>query len=478
MGWADKIALKFHLQTGELRLINDRTGLLMTVYFQEWLERKGFSAKVLDTKFDLLKYGQDESIDLVLTNREQLPPFLCNLRQCQTFDFQDIPYSIEQSVSRQMNTSYLSTILPYLDANPNMTVNETNQTEVFEKAEQFQFNHQILNQENDIRALLENDLHYNDLLEIGRLWGELVFQYYQTNQIPNTVLQKGIDEKVTSFILGGGLKQAFYEPNKNVRLVHKIPHYLKELKVEKIALICMDCMGVAEWQLLKNHLQKANFGIGEQFSFAMIPSFTSVSRTALYYGEYESVFDLKSINEAKYFGAHFPDKHHIHFNKSEEITSKRLLGINLVSKTFNFFDDLCHSTKLSKHTPSKQPYFLALDNHIKHETVIDELKVLRNEGFKVFLCSDHGSVIGKGNGKKFEKWLQQKYAKRAVVVSKSSLLEEPEFENYQKYPIPFVKDKLVILPPNRSMFDQKGKVGINHGGITLEEIVVPFIELI
>ncbi len=478
MAWADKIALKLRLQTGQLHLVSDRTGLLTTPYFLDWLGTKGFAPKVLHTQWDLLKYGRDTSIDLILNTQEQPPSYLCNLRQCQTFDFQDIPYAIEQSIARSMSLSYLESMLHYLDSNPSLTVRESNQTEHIEKAQHFQVNHQILQQEKEIQQRLEKELQYTDLLQIGRLWGELLYQYYQTEQAPNTDLQKAIDAKTISFILKGGLKNAFYEAAKQLRLVHKIPHYLKELKSEKIALICMDCMGVAEWQLLKAHLQKAKFGIGERFSFALIPSFTSISRTALYYGEYEKVFELKSINEAKYFGQHFPDKYHRHFKNSEQIKRDVLLGIDLVSKTFNFFDELCHSAVFPAEIAHKQPYFLALENHIHHSTVIQEIQTLKEEGFKIFLCSDHGSVVAKGNGKKFEKWLQEKYAKRAVVVSNTKLLEEKEFEAYEKYAIPFVKDKLVLLPSHRTMFDHKNKVGINHGGITLEEIVVPFIELI
>jgi len=35
----------------------------------------------------------------------------------------------------------------------------------------------------------------------------------------------------------------------------------------------------------------------------------------------------------------------------------------------------------------------------------------------------------------------------------------------------------MILPEGREMFAYKGKLEINHGGITVEEMVVPYIKV-
>jgi hypothetical protein len=43
--------------------------------------------------------------------------------------------------------------------------------------------------------------------------------------------------------------------------------------------------------------------------------------------------------------------------------------------------------------------------------------------------------------------------------------------------IPFENDKKVVLPEGRTMFTYKDKIEVNHGGITLEEMIVPFIKL-
>jgi len=36
---------------------------------------------------------------------------------------------------------------------------------------------------------------------------------------------------------------------------------------------------------------------------------------------------------------------------------------------------------------------------------------------------------------------------------------------------------LLVIPENREMFAQKNKFEINHGGISIDEMVVPFVKI-
>ena len=98
----------------------------------------------------------------------------------------------------------------------------------------------------------------------------------------------------------------------------------------------------------------------------------------------------------------------------------------------------------------------------------------RFQPFSIHFCSDHGSVIAKGNGERLQKYLIDDFAKRAVIIPE----EASALTEFEKIDIPFVKHKKLVLPEGRTMFTQKDKIEINHGGISLEEIVVPFITVI
>jgi len=150
-----------------------------------------------------------------------------------------------------------------------------------------------------------------------------------------------------------------------------------------------------------------------------------------------------------------------------------LLGYNTVSVLFNFFDDLSHSAVLQKSNLTKFNYYNTVLDYLKNSRIKLIFEELLKEGFTIYICSDHGSTIACGNGKRIDKYLQDTFAKRATIISKDAT----ELTEYKKVNIPFIDDKLVIIPENREMFANKNKYEINHGGISIEEMVVPFIKI-
>jgi hypothetical protein len=103
--------------------------------------------------------------------------------------------------------------------------------------------------------------------------------------------------------------------------------------------------------------------------------------------------------------------------------------------------------------------------------VKQDLNTLFENGFSIYLCSDHGSIVATGNGKRLEKYLIDNFAKRAVMIPAKTA----GLINQETIKIPFVEDKLLALPEGRTMFANKNQIEVNHGGITVEEMVVPFI---
>lgn len=63
-------------------------------------------------------------------------------------------------------------------------------------------------------------------------------------------------------------------------------------------------------------------------------------------------------------------------------------------------------------------------------------------------------------------------AKRGVIANK----ETKDLINERKIKIPFVDDKILVVPEGRAMFSNKNQIEVNHGGITVEEMVVPYFK--
>ena len=65
-----------------------------------------------------------------------------------------------------------------------------------------------------------------------------------------------IDQTTEKAVMGGCLKDTFFVTERNLKTVNKIRSFLdqKVKKSQKLALVCFDGMGVAEWILLKEYL--------------------------------------------------------------------------------------------------------------------------------------------------------------------------------------------------------------------------------
>jgi len=81
--------------------------------------------------------------------------------------------------------------------------------------------------------------------------------------------------------------------------------------------------------------------------------------------------------------------------------------------------------------------------------------------------------VAVGNGQKLEKYLMDSFAKRAAIVPSDAVSHIKQ----QTLKIPFVDDKVLALPEERTMYANMGTIEVNHGGITLEEMVVPYIKI-
>ena len=286
-----------------------------------------------------------------------------------------------------------------------------------------------------------------------------------------------VDDGIRQAVIDNGkLKNSFYEAETELRSVDKIRAYLAGIKGQpKIALICFDGMGVAEWHVLRNYLEPWGFSYTEKYMLSLIPTMTKIARSAIYYGNHQNVYDLKSPNEKKEFVDFFSQRTCKFFREGDICNEDDLLGVDVVSVIYNVFDDIGHSTHLPDGNKTKELYFTNTINYLNKSKVSEELRLLKKLGYKIFFCSDHGCIVAHGNGQKIDKYLIEEASKRATLIEATQL---SEFYDADLYEIPFVKNKVALLAKGRTIFASKKVREISHGGITAEELVVPFVEVI
>lgn len=479
MTWENAINIKLNLEDISRQVITDNTGILFSEEFKNFLQAKNVSFKQTDNNAELFSFGEETETKILFTSLKEIPFFLSSKADVKRFTLAELPLNADVKALEQCSISELISLLNYLNAtNLLQPITQGNVQQLLQNAKQNHNNIFITKLKEEIETLLQKEIHYENILRLGLCLGKLQFAICKSGnseeQKQLVSFQQRIDQYSFNYILSGNLKDIFYESASSVKSVARIIQYLKAKAQKNIALICFDCMGISEWELLKEYLNPLQASYKEQQTFALIPSITAISRNSIYFGNNTSAFELKAINEGKELQQRFPDSTCKLFREKDIITSDTLLGVDVVSVIYNFFDDLSHSAQFPPQVESKSLYFDSVKNYLANSNVLGQLSTLLNEGYELFFCSDHGSVIAKGNGKKIEKYLQEKFAKRACLIEETTL---SEFLNFPQMKIPFVENKLLVLPEGRTMFNNLNSIEISHGGITVDEIVVPFIEV-
>lgn len=479
MHWQLAIYTKLNLDEVSPKVITDHTSILFSAPFTNWLLTRKISFLVARTNAELISYSNDSNITLVITSKADIPAFISNKRRHIDFNFVDIPLNgSAYKAFRTIKTERLINLLEVVfSTNHHQVISETVLISLLEKADDLNVSNRLIELRKQIWHQIEVPATIDSILSISKSLGELIYISYLYRRPTDNDLLDAIDYWSYEFFTGSGMEQALFASTpKKPKTVDKILPNLKVESLQKVALICFDCMGWTEWFLLKDYLTPGGFVFSEEGLMAMIPSVTAISRSAIFQGN-RDVYHLKSPGrnaESKGFSSFFSDSHTKYFTESDEISSNSLLGYNIVSLLYTFMDELCHSTHFPPHEESKAPYLDSVTAFLNKSTVMHDLKVLKENDYSIFICSDHGSIVAKGNGQRLEKYLIDKFAKRAVIIPTST----EGLIDHQKVKIPFVDDKLLAIPEGRSMFAYKSQIEVNHGGITLEEMIVPYIRLI
>lgn len=478
MVWQQRIVTLLNLTEKSPKIVSDTIGVLSSQAFKAYLRKKKIEVVYSDMSSKMLASANNKENITYITSKQRIPQFLKSYFEHKTFDYSQLPLNGDVSILNTYDAETIVAICNYIFANnPHVLLSKSNSKELLEKANNFVKLKDLQEVRVSISDLLEAETSISNIIDIAKNWGRLIYQSYQQNEDKFLEDITKIDAIAKEFIVNKTFEQiAFASTASNPLSLDKIIHHIKSKKADKVALLCFDCMGIAEWQLLKEYLIDTSLTFKEQYVFTLLPSVTSICRTAIFHGN-TNVYDIKypgRIDEAKAFTDFFKDKQTKYFVEEDVIDENALLGYDTVSVLFNFFDDLCHNTIFPVNENTKAIYFNNCKQYLEKSNVKQTIQTLLDNNFAIYFCSDHGSVIAKGNGERLQKYLIDDFAKRGVIIPE----EASELTKFEKIDIPFINHKKLVLPEGRTMFTQKGKIEINHGGISLEEIVVPFITVI
>lgn len=258
--------------------------------------------------------------------------------------------------------------------------------------------------------------------------------------------------------------------------VSQILPYIETQKHAKTALLVLDGLSLWQWQLLANKLSENSIECQEKATFAWIPTITAWSRQSIFRGA-PPQYDTDSSIENAIFKAFWQSKglfsSDVEYNKTSlrsnfdttEYEQKKALGI-----VVNDIDEQLHGV-----TMGEQQLYHFSKQWLQEGCFVEFITHLKQEGFKIYLTSDHGSIEAEGIGslRNKEKVFSLSRSKRHIRFENA--IAQAEF--VKNHPaIHFGQKDLSLYLTQNEAFAYETLV-VTHGGSHFWEVIVPFIEI-
>lgn len=348
---------------------------------------------------------------------------------------------------------------------------------------------------------------HQDWLTFAHNWTELVVLWHEVKtsepletsfDVQSSRFQE-LQEKVDTAFLTWAMQRyggLYNQPALKPVMLHQIPRFLarhlQEQVTPKVALLVLDGLALDQWLVLQNVLakQRPQLRFRSEAVFAWLPTITSVSRQAVFAGKPPIYFpgsihktDKEAILWTQFWADFGLSSIEVAYAKGlgedaslievEEILSHP--KVRVVGLVIDKVDKIMHGMELGTAGMHNQVRQWAIAGFMAK--LLDQLY---NHGFSVFLTSDHGNIEATGIGRPSEGAIADLRGERVRVYSDPILRAKVKTQfpdSIEWSPLGLPKEYLPLLAPGRKAFIREGERIVGHGGISLEELVVPFIHI-
>jgi hypothetical protein len=279
-------------------------------------------------------------------------------------------------------------------------------------------------------------------------------------------------------------------------MVHHIPRFLSRQiegrETKKIALLVIDGLAFDQWITIKHLLQSQDRTLifHDSAVFAWIPTLTSVSRQAIFAGKPPIYFpnSIYSTNsEEKLWKQFWQDqglqKQEVAYRRSlgdEDIRNSLDAVINpyktiVAGIVIDTVDKIMHGMQLGSPGMHNQIAQWCKTGYLKKTLdYLDEL------GYEVWLTSDHGNIEAVGTGRVAEGSLADSRGERVRIYPNVELRNQTAAASVSTRPwdpIGLPENFFPLLAENNTAFIKERVTTVAHGGISIEEVIVPLIKI-
>jgi len=288
---------------------------------------------------------------------------------------------------------------------------------------------------------------------------------------------------------------------------------------KRVTFIVIDCMRLDQW-LTVEPLLRPHFDIALEHQISILPTATPYSRNAIFAGlfpdqiqeQYPEYWQESAGNEGsknrferqllehqleRLGVSAAPGIKYVKVSNAEEANHIRrnvvtFQTIPLVAMVFNFLDMLTHgrseSDLLKELAPDESAFRSVMRSWFAHSALFDALKWLAKQNSVVIVTTDHGAVLSRrsalvyGN-RETSTNLRFKFgsnlgcdARQAVHLNEPTRFRLPAGARNKQY-IVAKEDFYFIYPTNFHAYESRYRGSFQHGGISLDEMILPVATL-
>jgi len=345
---------------------------------------------------------------------------------------------------------------------------------------------------------------FRDWTQFATRYAELVSRWHsleagQADSISQTIkaLQRQSDDHLQAWV------RKHYGVLSSVSIVrapvmlHHVPHFLAKRHHgvnagQKIALVVMDGLALDQWIAIREWLSAhaPRFSFEEGTCFAWLPSLTSVSRQALFSGLTPRGFaeSIHTTNQEKTLWLKFWQDNglrasDVYYRRSikrvDELVAMESdlnnAGAKVVGLVVDTVDEIMHGAVLGKRGIANQ-----IQTWCESGFIHRLFSILLDTGYRLYLTSDHGNVDAVGIGCPNQGVIAEMRGERVRVYRNEAIMNESANAIHGTVRIDVTglpNDFMPLYASGRDAFSQQGKPLVAHGGVSVEELIVPFVEV-
>jgi hypothetical protein len=295
------------------------------------------------------------------------------------------------------------------------------------------------------------------------------------------------------------------------------PHLLSG---KKVYFIIIDCLRLDQWLAIEP-LVVDLYDIKKDYYYSILPTATPYARNAIFAGlfpseiarRYPDYWDenapeetgknrferqlleaqmarmgLKTASRMKYIKVYDPED-----AQQARKQVPTLKNVDLVAMVFNFVDIVAHtrseSVVLKEMLPTESAYRSFTKTWFSHSVLYEILRMIRSEKAVVVVTTDHGSVLSRRSAvvlgdRETSPNVRYKFGNNLNCDTRQAIkVKDPEDYllprgGLNKNYIIAKEDYYFVYPTNQHEYERYYKDTFQHGGVSLEEMILPCITMV